>query len=99
MARPGCAASRQKNFARARRLFQPERKLGSELSGAERVALLEAAGVVTAVQPAAALLGRAVGERLRTHGAAALPLQAIVSDGRGGVECLVEIALLEQVAC
>src|SRR5438874_902726 len=64
----------------------------------ERVAPAQIAGLDPPREPLHALLGRAVGEGLRRHAALRLPLQPIVADGRRGVERLLHVARLEDVA-
>ena len=55
------------------------------------------AGRVAAAEPLLALLGRTVRARLGVDPALRLLLDAVVADGRGGVDRLVDLALVEQV--
>src|SRR5262245_12360538 len=69
-----------------------------ERVGGERVAPADVPGVEAAPEPAHALRGGAVGERLRRHVALGLALEPVVTDGRRRGESLLEIAGLEDVA-
>src|SRR5262245_9259632 len=64
----------------------------------ERIARFELAGVEAAPKPLHPLRGRAVRERLRVDATPGHLLEAVVADLAGGVERLVEVADLEQVA-
>src|SRR5689334_8895778 len=70
----------------------------SELGRVERVALIEAAALEAALEPADALRRGAVGEGVGDDGAARLALQPVVADRGGGVERLLDVSLLEHVA-
>jgi hypothetical protein len=50
-----------------------------------------------APEPADALCGTAMREALRHHLALRLPLQPVVADGRGCVEPLLDVAILENL--
>src|SRR5471032_2484340 len=63
-----------------------------ERTGSERVAVLWLARVHAPPEPAHALFGGAVGERLGHHAALGLLLQAVVADGHGGSQCFFEVA-------
>src|SRR6185295_7461264 len=67
----------------------------SKLRGFEGIARSDVAGLHTAAEPAHALLGATVRERLRHHGALRLRLQPIVADRAGGVEPFLDVAFLE----
>ena len=71
---------------------------GSEIRGREGVAGVEIAGLQAAPEPAHPLGGRAVGERVGHDPALALALDSVVADGRGGIEPLLDVALLEDLA-
>src|ERR1700719_3803807 len=62
----------------------PKPPASSQLRGREGVAAIDRAALEPGVEPAHALLGRAVGEAVGHHGGARLPLQAIVAGRRGG---------------
>src|SRR5437868_3211953 len=64
----------------------------------EGVAPAQVAGLDPPREPLHALLARAVGEGLRRHAALRLPLQPVVADGRRGIERLLHVARLEDVA-
>src|SRR4051812_14947283 len=63
--------------------------------GGKGVAVLGPSGVEAALEPPHPLRGSAVGERFRHDAALRLLLQAIVADGRGGVERLFQVARLQ----
>src|SRR4051812_10269218 len=62
----------------------------------KRVAGLQRAFPEAGHEPALPLLGRAVGEALRHHGALRLPLQRVVADRRGGLQCRIDVARIEE---
>src|SRR5215475_3690505 len=70
----------------------------SELRCCERVALAGIARVDPTLEPAHALGGAPVRERLRHDAARRLSLQAIVADRGGGVQALLDVAGLEDLA-
>src|SRR5215467_11334214 len=67
-----------------------------ELGGRKGVAAVDRALLEAGVEPAHALLGRAVGEAVRNHGAARLTLQAVVADRRGGLERSLDVSRIEE---
>src|SRR5690242_2203425 len=67
-----------------------------QVRGRKRVAAVDRAVLKAGVEPAHALLGRAVGEAVGHHHAARLALQAIVADRRGGLERGVDVAGFEE---
>src|SRR5207249_2577631 len=97
-ARPTSSRSAARFSGRWPKRPRPARPRRSELGRAERVALPQLAGLEAPAEPVHALPGRAVREGLRRHAALGLTLQPVVPDRRGGVERLLQIALLEDVA-
>src|SRR5258706_5936689 len=67
----------------------------SELARLERPALVGAAGLEAALEPAHALRARAMREALGHDGAARLALQRVVADLRGGIQRGLDVALLQ----
>src|SRR5262249_30481677 len=70
----------------------------SEPGRGERVALTGVAAVDSALEPAHALRRASVGERLGDDTPLRLALQAVVADGGRGVETLLDVAGLEDLA-
>src|SRR5262247_3351860 len=70
----------------------------SELRCRERVALAGIARVDPALEPAYALGGAAVRERLRHDAPHRLALQAIVADRGGGVQAFLDVTGFEDLA-
>src|SRR5215475_5345917 len=70
----------------------------SELRCGERVALAGIARIDPALEPAHALGGAAVRERLRYDTAHRLALQAIVADRGGSVQAFLDVAGLQDLA-
>src|SRR5215470_492253 len=69
----------------------------SELRCLERVALAGIARIDPSLEPAHALRGAAVGERLRHDAPLRLALEAVVADRRGGVQALLDVTALENL--
>src|SRR6266536_992906 len=67
-----------------------------ELRAPEGVAARHRTALEPGVEPAYALLGRAVGERVGHDIALRLPLQAVVADRRRGLERRFDVALLDE---
>src|SRR6267142_4111476 len=70
----------------------------SKLRRRKRIALTRIARLDAALEPAHALGGAAVGERLRHDAALCLTLEAVVADRGGGVQALLDVAGLENLA-
>src|SRR5215831_4163520 len=70
----------------------------SEVRCREGVALAGVAGIDPALEPAHAMRGAAVGERLRHDTAHGLPLEAVVADRGGGVQAFLDVAGFEDLA-
>src|ERR1700730_15137382 len=62
----------------------------------ERIARRDGALAQAGREPALALLGAAVGERVRDHVAARLALQRVVADRRRGAHRRLDVALLDE---
>src|ERR1051326_6595167 len=67
-----------------------------QLGGRKGVAAVDRALLEAGVEPAHALVGRAVGEAVRDHGAARLTLQPVVADRRGGFQRGLDVARIEE---
>src|SRR6266516_5685874 len=67
-----------------------------ELRAPEGVESRHRSALEPGVEPAHALLGRAVGERVGHDIALRLPLQAVVADRRRGLERRFDVALLDE---
>src|SRR5688572_12573203 len=63
----------------------------------ERVAGLERAGLEAALEPSHPLLGGSMREALRHHVTLRLLLQAVVADGGGRAQRLVDVARLQDL--
>src|SRR5262249_61261687 len=70
----------------------------SELRCRERIALAGIARIDPALEPAHALRGAAVGERLRHDTPGRLALEAVVANRGGGVQAFLDVAGLEDLA-
>src|SRR3954469_11933158 len=69
-----------------------------EIGGRKRIAGLETAALQAGLEPAHALRRTAVRERIRHDDAARLTLQPVVADRARGVQALLDIALLQNLA-
>src|ERR1043166_3663498 len=67
-----------------------------QLGGRKGVAAVDRALLEAGVEPAHALVGRAVGEAVRDHGAARLTLQPVVADRRGGFQRRLDVSRIEE---
>src|SRR5512147_2439376 len=67
-------------------------------AGAEGVTTVDVAALYAALEPLDALAGSAVGEGFGNHVAAALLLQAVIADGAGRVERLLDVAFFQHLA-
>src|SRR5512137_683779 len=68
---------------------------GLEYVGPEGIARPRIAGLHAALQPAHALLGTAVRERVGHDDALGLPLQAVVTNRRGGAQAFLDVARIQ----
>src|SRR5262245_52151839 len=74
----------------------PRRATMSKLRCSKGIAACDRTGAEASVEPALALLGASVRERVRNHVAARASLQRVVADGGGGAQGGLDVARFDE---